>query len=362
MQQSLALPQTRRLNLLRILPISSFLLILVLGSISLLSHFPALPDLQNHDLVKGSWAAAFEADLNKQIGFRQFAIDTWGVLEYGLFKDGRSGVLVGKDNWLFSDEEFSFYPAEAAETQIKLEYINQVKAELAAKGIDLVVLLLPAKARVYEENLGRYHLPDYTVNRYDNFRQALLASGVSAPDLLTPMLEAKTGGKVFMQTDTHWTPYGARVVAGALANELGSFNLASFSSQLASKETYTGDLLNFIPLGNFKAMGPGDEQVQLESTEGQVASGGLFDTVSVPVTLVGTSYSAIDTWNFEGALKTALQTDVLNAALEGKGPIQPMQTYLADEAFLQSPPELVIWEFPERFIPVAYEMDSSADE
>ncbi len=358
MQQSLALPKSRQINLLKFLPISSFLIILLLGSISTLSHFPNLPDLKSHNLIKGSWAATFEADLNKQIGFRQFAIDSWGVIEYSLFKNGRSGVLVGKDNWLFSDEEFKFYPNEARETQIKLDYISQVKNNLAAKGIDLVVLLLPAKARVYEENLGRYALPGYTQNRYSSFREILIARGINAPDFLNPMLEAKTKGKVFMQTDTHWTPYGARVIAEALGNDLGSLNLAQFETQVAKNEAYTGDLLNFIPLGKFEAIGPGKEQVQLETTEGNVPQGGLFDTVSVPVALVGTSYSAIDTWNFTGALQTALQTDVLNAALEGKGPIKPMQTYLQDDAFLQSPPKLVIWEIPERFIPVAYEMDN----
>ena len=357
MQQSLVLPKAARLNLLRILPISSFLLILLMGTISLLSKFPALPEVQNHNLLRGSWTASLEAEVNKNIGFRQFAITTWGWLEYSLFKNGRPGVLIGQDNWLFSDEEFSFYPNETSETQVKLEYIEQVKNDLAAQGIDLIVLVLPAKARVYKEHLGRYTLPDYTLNRYENFRQALITKGVSAPDVLSVMLRAKANDKVFMKTDTHWTPYGAKAVATALALEFGKLNLAEFETHLAQTETYTGDLLSFIPLGMFTDIGPGKEQIQREITEGEAPQGDLFDTVSIPVTLIGTSYSAIETWNFEGALKSALQTDVLNAAQEGKGPISPMQAYLKDEAFLQSPPELVIWEIPERFIPVAYEMD-----
>ena len=55
------------------------------------------------------------------------------------------------------------------------------------------------------------------------------------------------------------------------------------------------------------------------------AGGGLFGTQTIPVTLVGTSYSADERWNFTGALQTALGADVLNLATEGRGPLPPMR-------------------------------------
>jgi alginate O-acetyltransferase complex protein AlgJ len=77
---------------------------------------------------------------------------------------------------------------------------------------------------------------------------------------------------------------------------------------------------------------------------------GLFDEVTIPVTLVGTSYSAGRPWNFDGALKEVLGADVLNVAAEGQGPLVPMQRYLDSPRFADAPPALVIWEIPERYV------------
>ena len=87
---------------------------------------------------------------------------------------------------------------------------------------------------------------------------------------------------------------------------------------------------------------------------------GLFDTQTLPITLVGTSYSAVPTWGFDGALRVALGADVLNAAQEGRGPVLPLLDYLVNPAFAESPPELILWEVPERFAPVAYDLDDHA--
>ena len=361
MQRSTNIPNTQSINLVRILPVVCFFVIILSGTVFTLSNFPALPETQK-SMVKGGWTAELEARINETIGFRQWAINTWGIIEYGLFKNGREGVLVGANGWLFTDEEFKYYPDEATETAVKLAYIQDVHEQLAAQGTELIIALVPSKARVSPEQLGRYHLPDYTVNRYDDFRLSLLEKGIAAPDLLTPLMQAKEHGDVFVRTDTHWTPYGARIVANTLTRNITPLNEGSFRSETGDTLAHTGDLLSFIPLGPLEHIGPGTHPIQLEFTTGLASGGGLFGDVSIPVALVGTSYSAVDTWNFAGALKVALQADVLNAALEGKGPIKPMQAYLVNEAFLQSPPEIVVWEFPERFIPVAYDMSASTND
>jgi alginate O-acetyltransferase complex protein AlgJ len=65
--------------------------------------------------------------------------------------------------------------------------------------------------------------------------------------------------------------------------------------------------------------------------------------------LVGTSYSANPNWSFVEALKLALSQDILNYAVEGQGPIAPMQTYLQQLDPVDAPP-VVIWEFPIRYL------------
>ena len=80
----------------------------------------------------------------------------------------------------------------------------------------------------------------------------------------------------------------------------------------------------------------------------------LFDDEVIPVALVGTSYSALKDWQFEDMLKYALQGDVVNMADEGKGPLEPMHDFLNETDFKNTDVKLVVWEIPERFIPVDY--------
>ncbi len=83
----------------------------------------------------------------------------------------------------------------------------------------------------------------------------------------------------------------------------------------------------------------------------------LFGDSQQPrLALVGTSYSANPRWNFEGALKQALSADLINYAKEGKGPLEPMLELLQDEGFRKDPPQLLVWEFPERYLPMASDL------
>ena len=72
--------------------------------------------------------------------------------------------------------------------------------------------------------------------------------------------------------------------------------------------------------------------------------------------LVGTSYSADERWNFAGALRQALGSDLVNFAEDGRGPLLPMLKFLQSDDFKNAPPRLVIWEFPERYLPIAYDL------
>ena len=127
--------------------------------------------------VQGEQAARYEESFNEALPFRDTAIATWGVLEYALFREGREGVVVGREGWLFTDEEFAFYNDGAAETARKLAYIAEVRDALAERNVALIVALVPDKARVYREFVGR-ELPSYTQNRYEDFRQGLLEQNI----------------------------------------------------------------------------------------------------------------------------------------------------------------------------------------
>jgi len=106
----------------------------------------------------------------------------------------------------------------------------------------------------------------------------------------------------------------------------------------------------------FSNMLPKPDELQKRSTDpvaGEAAGGdALFADSDIPVGLVGTSYSANPHWNFLGALRESLHSDVVNYAEEGHGPILPMLKYLQSDGFKNSPPQVLVWEFPERYLPM----------
>jgi len=137
----------------------------------------------------------------------------------------------------------------------------------------------------------------------------------------------------------------------------------SFVTEAGKSGAHKGDLLTFLPLDPlFTNLLPEEDQLQQRQThpaeeaaasDDSAGGGDLFgDSAQPQVALVGTSYSANPRWNFAGALKQALSADVINYAKEGKGPLEPMLELLQDEGFKKAPAKLLVWEFPERYLPM----------
>jgi alginate O-acetyltransferase complex protein AlgJ len=330
--------------------------VIVGATFAVMAH-PWTADLSGKSITDGAASHALEAELDKNIPVRQPSIDAWGVLEYNLFKNGRTGVLVGQDGWLFTDEEFKRPEHFDAEIQGKLEYISEVKRKLEANGTQLAVVVIPAKARIHNFWLGRYKRPAYWENVYSSFLKSLKQRGVITPDPLSAMInfEINGGPQYFLKTDTHFTPEGAQVIAASVAEAIKAASLsltpATFTEVPGKPVEHSGDLLKYIPMGSMQASGPKSDVLLSSTVEGS-SGGGLLGDAKLEVALVGTSYSANEKFGFPGSLKLELGADLLNAAQEGKGPIVPMREYM--KTFKENPVKLVIWEIPERFLPVAY--------
>jgi len=351
-------PRTSRRKLL--LPgLPGLALLLVLGACAVLAltNPAAFSRPGPGNILNGDWSRAYQKAFEEGLAVRGPALAAWGLARYRLFAEGSRGVLVGRDGWLFTDEELQSAGDLEPRLRVELEAVRKTRDELAARGVRLVIALVPAKARVYPEQLGRYPLTRELAGRYRELLARLGDLGIPAPDLLGSLLEGKKGGQVFLRTDTHWTPYGAEVAAAALAEavagllaEAGSPR-ARFLTAEGPRLEYRGDLLNFIPLGSWeKRFGPRPDSVlqSVTSAEDPLATG-LFDRIIIPVVLVGTSYSAGALWNLEGALKTALEADVLNLSEQGQGSLAPMRALLQGSVLEDVQADVVVWEIPERY-------------
>ncbi len=342
---------------------SVLFLVLLLGlgvwSLGGLSSFQRTAQMS---VLDGKLAKAAETHYDAQFPLKRIGTNLWAALDFKLFNEGRPGVVLGRDNWLFSDEEFKPVANSDQFEQENLALIRGVRDTLQQHGVQLVLAIVPAKARLYSEYIGEQTPASLHNDLYNEFHAQARQAGVFAPDLLAALQSAKSRGQVFLRTDTHWTPMGAEVVAQHLAETVSRQNLLNgepqhYVTEQRQSAPYKGDLTNFLPLDPlFSNLLPPPDTLQARSTrpaEGASASDdALFADNEIPVALVGTSYSANPNWNFLGALQQALRSDVVNYAEDGHGPLLPMLKYLQGGAFKDSAPQVLIWEFPERYLPM----------
>ncbi|AYC31869.1 alginate O-acetyltransferase [Pseudomonas cavernae] len=348
---------------LRIAYIALFLApLLGLGAWSLRGFIGFSPSADT-SLLDGTWAKAVETHYEAQFPLKRPGTNLWAALDYSLFGEGRPGVVLGRHDWLFSDEEFKPVARGEQHIEANLKLILGVQQRLQRHGVKLLLAIVPAKARLYPEHVGEEQPAQQQQALYRRLHRAAQRAGILAPDLLASLQQAKANGALFLRTDTHWTPHGAEWVAQHLAQTVQRHApLAGepqrFVTELDAAKPYQGDLTNFLPLDPlFSAWLPAPDCLQPRRThavgtrQGDDATA-LFADSQIPVVLVGTSYSADPNWNFLGALRQALGSDILNYAENGRGPLLPMLEYLQTDAFKGSPPRLLIWEFPERYLPM----------
>ena len=350
-------PNSRRARRGGMLPVMAMLAVLAGGAVLSAVNPATFAAVGRLSLLDGEWAARYQGRYEEALPLRPLGAAVWDLLRYRMFAEGARGVLVGKEGWLFTAEEFETGRADGEPLAAQLDRVGELARTLAERGVALVVVLVPAKARIYPEVLGRHTMPAALEGRYEAVRRGLAARGIEAPDLLRPLAEARRRQEVFLRTDTHWTPYGARVAAEAVASvvtpelERAGSPRAAFTAAPEGVREHRGDLLNFIRLGpRLEGFGPPPDTVTpVSAVPGEQAELGLFDEIRIPVVLAGTSYSAGTLWSFEDALKAALQVDVLNVAEEGRGPFVPMQTLLEGTVLADVRADVVVWEIPERY-------------
>ncbi|QVM97602.1 alginate O-acetyltransferase [Pseudomonas sp. SORT22] len=356
---------TRHLRKLYALLFLALLLGLGLWSLGGLGSFQRTAQMSALD---GKLAKAAETHYDEQFPLKRIGTNLWAALDFKLFNEGRPGVVLGREHWLFSDEEFKPVANSDQYEQENLALIRGVRDTLQQHGVQLVLAIVPAKARLYPEYVGEQTPASLHTDLYNEFHAQARQAGVFAPDLLAPLQEAKARGQVFLRTDTHWTPMGAEVVAQHLAAAVARQTLLNgepqqFVTEQRQSAPYKGDLTNFLPLDPlFSNLLPPPDSLQKRSTRPAEAEGesgdALFADSEIPVALIGTSYSANPNWNFLGALQQALRSDVVNYAEDGHGPMLPMLKYLQTDAFKNSAPQVLIWEFPERYLPMKNDLSA----
>lgn len=272
----------------------------------------------------------------------------WAAFKFATLGETAEGAIAGPAGTLFTAEEFQ----APTDTRDFVETLAIVQKQIEASGAALIPVIVPDKVRM----MGGAQFIERSVafdSRYDTLLGHIKVAGLRTVDLRPSLSSAGS----YMTTDTHWSPQGAQAVAMELANLFANEieTTSEFTTQNSGSRNFDGDLLAFVDTGRWRKMvGPQQERIDTFKTR-SVASGsddgmGLFGDPVVPVTLVGTSFSAREDFHFTGFLKSSLKADVVSYAMEGRGPFVPMDRFLESGDLQAATPQFVIWEIPERYL------------
>lgn len=348
---------------LRYLPACSIVLLFLYG-IFAFAHFwksEELAELRREkpsmsDIVQGREALALEKVYKDVFPIRDFSAGLLNAISFGIFGEARQGLIKGSDGWLFTDEEFSWDLKSAAAVERHLKLVADSTVKLRQSGIEPILLLLPEKADIYRDKLGRVEPPVSRQHYYDDIRQRLLRiGGVQVPDLRRAFVSARKDVPVFLQSDTHWTVEGAGVAARLVADVLtkeAQLKHKDFTIKQEPPISHVGDLHKFARFSVFAPLFPqtGDRLVPLTAVPSELSLDALLEEDAAPeMALVGSSFSANSKWSFEAQLRAQARVDVINFAEEGKGPFLPMETFLQSKLTEQKQLKYVVWEMPLRY-------------
>lgn len=306
--------------------------------------------------LNGELTRTFERHYDRTIFFRKGSVTGWSTAAYTLFNEGLSGVVIGSNDWLYTNEEFVYPNNFANELSRRITKIEDTSKVLASHGKRLIIVPVPMKADIYAEHVAVDVSNAKKV--YDSFLDEIKPLNIELLDTRSVLYEGKMKAPVFLKKDTHWTPEGARLVAAALAETFPNIvGNQQFTTESAGSISYEGDLLNFIKISKSVNSSIYEHEVFIQyetfrQLEEIGEAGLLADNPQLSMSVVGTSYTEMDEWNFKGFLRESLQSDFYEFAYEKKGPFFAMNAFLNSDLLSQTTVTTVVWEFPVRSLVV----------
>lgn len=206
---------------------------------------------------------------------------------------------------------------------------------------------------------GDYASKQTLQKQYHAILQMYRSAGIHAPDLSQGMDDVTPS--YFFKRDLHWRPEGAQHAANILAKYIRDNNLLTniTSTESDFQTTVVGE--RQLPKSSFnKVMSSVCGYAFLNETSARYetvskAERDLFDTSEPDIYMLGTSYSKVSLYNFEGFLKEALQRDVTNLAVSGGGEYGAWLELLQANDESNSTHKIIIWELLSYYNPTDHE-------
>ena len=208
------------------------------------------------------------------------------------------GTVVGLDGWRFHGPELADAGGTPRGPDAATRVILDVKAQLDAAGVELLLVTIPSKSVVFPEKVSPELEIPIPVPRFDPELQALYetleAAGVEVLDLTRRFIRERfhPEGPLFCRTDRSWSGTGCTEAAAAIGEwvrERGWFD------ELTTEEFGAAWYSTTIE-GNLATTGPPErEELRLRGIVRRTAEGPVSPAPSPasPIVLLGDGHSLV---------------------------------------------------------------------
>lgn len=247
--------------------------------------------------------------------------------------------LIGKDGFLFFRGDLDYLVSgdlrDQPDGRDPYPAIVDFNQQLKARGIDLLLVLIPTKAEVFPEKVSDEAptgAKPYVAPYCRKLLGELAAAGVEIVDLLPTFVEQRGGGDelLYMSQDTHWTPRGVKLAAKLIGERVRQYSW--YEALEAQQVEYSVKDITFTRLGDICEMLTDQEKLMcrpLRLTAQQIVApdGTLYtDDPESPIVMLGDSFTGV--FHFEDcqhaglsahlAKELSLPIDLIMA--QGSGP------------------------------------------
>ena len=200
----------------------------------------------------------FEDYYNDHFGLREVLINRYHrEMRKRFGQSGVPNVLAGKDGWYFYVPDFvlddfrGLLPLTEQQLISWTEELVRKRDWLAKQGIRYLLVSVPDKQTIYPE-----YLPDYLQKVKGTTRVEQLTEylnhrpDVEILDLRPALLNAKSTGRLYQKTDTHWNDYGTFVGYKEIMHKISQW----FPKEQFKFDFYFNDTMTEAPAGDLAQM------------------------------------------------------------------------------------------------------------
>lgn len=148
--------------------------------------------------------------------------------EFFSLREAGEKAIIGRDGWLFYQPGVAFLtqrakPGDSTSAEA-LTAILDFRDQLAARGIQLVILPVPNKESVYPDKLSGLAPPPARVIGSDtrDFLAQCEQAGLDVVDLFAIYQKARkqSATELYLAQDSHWSPAGMKLAAETVADRI----------------------------------------------------------------------------------------------------------------------------------------------